>query len=144
MFVIIEDMTTRRDRKTYVNLPLDPGLFAEMKRLKFRYALASGRDFTWGEFLKDVCDSAFGERDIAGLGGWNVEGAKFPETEAETEVAHMGLGERLTEEGLAEAGMFQDDAMAVQVAGFMPGSLVDLSQRSIDLIVDGLAERLKS
>jgi len=145
-------MTTR---KHYINLPIEPAYFPLVKELKFRYAAALGREATWSEFLKFLCDSAFGERETGETAVWNLERATVPgsslhdsDTLGEVQYAEMrqpepGEAERsMTDEELRAAGVRQDDVMAVEMAR-MTLSSVFISERSCQRIAEILFEKAK-
>jgi len=144
-------MTTR---KPYINVPVDAVYFPALKELKIRYAGALGREATWSEFLKFLCDSVFGERDIGETAVWNLERATVPGSlyspdivegvqYAEMRQPELGEVERsMTGEELDAAGVRQDDVMAVEMARMTLGS-VFLSERSCQRIADILFDKAK-
>jgi len=148
---IIQKMTTR---KPYINVPVDAVYFPALKELKFRYAGALGREATWSEFLKFLCDSVFGKRETGETAVWNLERATVPgslhspDTEGGVQYAEMrqpepGEVERsMTDEELDAAGVRQDDVMAVEMAR-MTLSSVFLSERSCQRIAEILFDKAK-
>jgi len=151
-------------RKPYINVPVEAVYFPALKELKLRYAGALGREATWSEFLKWLCDSVFGERERGELAVWNLERATeplyspgtatvpgslhSPDTEGQLEYAKMGQPEpggverSMTPEELDASGVRQDDVLAVEMARMTLGS-VFISERSCQRIADILLEKIK-
>ena len=151
-------------RKRYITIPIDPDCFPQIKELKFRYAGALGREATWSEFLKWLCDSVFGERERGELAVWNLERATeplyspgtatvpgslhSPDTVEGVQYAEMrqpepGEVERsMTGEELDASGVRQDDVMAVEMARMTLGS-VFLSERSCQRIAEIIFEKAR-
>jgi len=132
--------------KRYINLPIDPVYFPELKELKFRYAAWVGRDATWGEFLKFMAERTFGEQEGEGLAAWEDVRRRPVELEGDVEYAEMrqpDQGERSLGVGEVEAeGWYQNDLTSEKLAR-MTMSSVFLSERSCQRIAEILFEKAK-
>ena len=131
-------MTTR---KRYITIPVDPDYFPFVKELKLRYSGLVGREVSWSEFLKWLCDSAFGERDTGETAAWNIEHADADAPEY-IEMKQAEVGRPVTPGELESVGVHQDDVTAVEIARMTLGS-VFLSERSCQRIADILFEKAK-
>jgi len=78
--------------KTFINVPVDSAYFSELKELKLRYAAFRKREVSWAEFLKWLCDRAFGERETLETASWNIEHAGRTMEDWYKQLASAGLG----------------------------------------------------
>jgi len=131
-------------RKRYVTIPVDPAYFPFVKELKLRYSGYAGREVSWSEFLKWLCDSVFGERETLETASWNIEqhnamsrlNARFPiEQEDSCECTDLG-GSSMPGSPLPSNRDIQEgsrvDAKELAITGESPSEVSHVEMAQLD------------
>ena len=115
----------RRQPIRYGSIGVELDKLAELRAVKQEWERRSGRSFRWGDFLMMLVTLH--------------QAADTVESLPQQEVAEMHQHETVTEEQLAQMGVYQDDALTLEVAA-LTGGRAALSEETVDAIATKVAE----